>query len=276
MTLFGFRRWPGDLVALAIGLTIAGLQGFLRTRRDRRAETWPVSYGRIDRISVDSDEQRGKLKCYYTYRVGSKSFVGSFQKTFEDSDQAHLWADALQKKQVAVHYDPSKPSGSQLREADLRPIALAAAPSRMTGAQTTPIRGWERLAALGVLILSVLGLAVSVATLIEELTRRTLVSPATALCAGISAYPVFLAATWFHWKRKSAKGRPWMKYLDYALLYCAAFATILPTHSAHHRATDTPYQLVLYFTAFKWCYTFLPETDEIAQNAFSSSSSMPS
>lgn len=281
MTSFDFRRWNSDLVGLAVGLAVAGFQKFWRVRREQRAETWPVCYGRVNRGSVDSENQKAKLKCFYTYRVGAESFVGSFQKTFEDADEAHAWADALDNQQVAVHYDPSNPSRSQLRETDLRPIVQAAAPMRLVGTPAAAISAWERMLISALLVVSILGLAISMTALFEEFTGRTLMSPTVASGAGICAYPVFLVAMWFRRKRKSTKAPEWMKYLNYALLYYALFATIVPSHPAqqnfayHRRPTDARYQLFLYFSAFEWCYASLPERDETAQNAFPSFPTTP-
>jgi len=281
MAFFGFSRLNGDLVGLVAASAIAGFQRFWRARRDQRAETWPISYGRINRVSVDTDSQHSKFKCYYTYRVGSESFVGSFQKTFSDADEAHAWASALDKQQVTVRYDPSAPSRSRLREADLPPI-VHTAPLHSTGKPVFGASGPDRLLISALLLVSLLGLALSVTALIEEFTGKTLVPTTVAQWAGYCAFPIFMIAIWLRRARKSTKAPEWMKYLNYALLYYAVFSTFLPStptqgHSTHRwNAADARYDLFLYFSAFEWCYASLPEGDATAPDEFPSFVTPPS
>lgn len=273
MPFSGFRRLNGDLVGLVAASAIAGFQRFWKARRDQRAETWPISYGRIDRVSVDTDSQRSKFKCYYTYRVGSESFVGSFEKTFSDADEAHTWASALDRQQVPVRYDPSAPDRSRLREADLPPI-VQTAPLHSPGTPAFGTSGPDRLLISALLVVSLLGLALSVTSLIQEFTGKTLVPLTVAQWAGYCAFPIFMIAMWLRKARKSTKAPEWMKYLNYALLYYAVFSTILPSapnqgHFIHGwNAIDARYNLFLYFSAFEWCYASLPEGEANAPNEF--------
>jgi len=268
MASFDFKSINSDVLGLAFAVVMAAAQKFWRGYQDRRAETWPISYGRIDRISVDTEHKRVKFKCYYTYRVGTESFVGSFEKTFEDRDEAYAWQDALQKKQVAVRYDPDKPGRSQLRESDLEPIVQAAAPAFQIemGNQASGIRVF---AAKVCFVVCAVGLAITLSMIIEEYSGIELVPPRIASITGWAAVPVFFLGTWIGGKDKlSAKMPGWMKFLGYALLYYALFAAFLSParHSKNqHAVWDPRYELFLYFSALEACYLRLHHSDRTSQ-----------
>jgi hypothetical protein len=271
MPAFDVTYWSWDLFGLAVGFSAAAIQKFWRGYVDRRAETWPVSYGRINRASVDSQDKSTKLKCYYTYKVGTESFVGSFQKKFESSDEANAWTDALDKKQVAVRYDPAHPARSQLREADLEPIVQSAAPFHSQQRPDTP--AWQNTLALLGLALSVVGLAVTIVLLVDEFLGKSL--PLTlAVWTGSLAWFVFFGgvALAAKDKRKIRQAPAWMKFLGYALLYYTIFVAVVPHPGARRNGQpdsthsmgrfDARYLLFLYFGAFEAYYLRLQDRDE--------------
>ena len=275
MAAIGFTDWSWDLFGLAVAFAVAGVQRFWRGYLDRRSETWPISYGRIERVNVDTQDKKTKIKCYYIYKVGNESFTGSFQKTCEDADEGNAWADALAKKQVAVRYDPGNPSRSQLREVDLEPIVQAAAPFRPTRGEA--LTGWQHLLAVVGLVLSIVGLAITVAMVLGEILGRTVVPLKLAVWTGSLAFFVFFAGAWtFGQGKKKARAAPaWMKFLGYALFYYAVFVAVVPPRSmgrdSHTGSTrnqggfrDARYFLFLYFSAFEWCYAQLQGNDESA------------
>src|SRR5512141_2774375 len=143
MTTFDFGRLNWDLVGLAAGFAAAGVQKLWRGYRERRSDTWPISYGTIDRVDVVTEQKKNKVKFFYRYGVGSESFTGSFEKSFEVTDDGVAWANALDRKQVPVRYDPANPSRSQLREIDLVPMVQAASPPRPGFAEEAEAFGWK-------------------------------------------------------------------------------------------------------------------------------------
>lgn len=246
------------------------MQRLWRNYLDRRSETWPISYGRIDRVSVNSEQKRTKFKCHYSYKVGTESFVGSFQKNFEVADEAEAWADALNKKQVAVRYDPSNSSRSQLREVDLEPLVQAA--GRFRQARAEGLSSWQYMLAVAGLVLSMVGLGITVTMLMGEILGRTLVPLKVAVWTSSLAFIVFFGGLWtFGQGKKKARATPaWMKLVGYALFYYAVFVAVVPSHGArppnpgqHHEGfRDARYLLFLYFSAFEWCYVQLQGRDE--------------
>jgi len=274
MATIDFHHWNGDILWLVLALALAAGQKVWRAYRDRRTETWPISYGNIGKVSVDSTSKPVKVKAYYIYRVGAESFSGSFAKTFDDPDEANAWADALDKKQVAVRYNPGNVSSSQLREVDLEPIVRAATPFRPTISDDAELPGWQRaLLSLG-LVVAACGLALTVTMLIGDILDKPLVPPKIASLTGLGGFVAFVGS-WFLWhgwgKQRAAKPPGWMKYIEYVLVYYAIFVAFLPSHGTHpssHRGSyDVRYQLLLYFSAFEWCYTRLQSRPADLQHA---------
>jgi hypothetical protein len=274
MTAIDFKYWSWDLFGLVVAFSVAAAQKMWRGYLDRRSETWPISYGRIGRVSVDSQNKGTKVRCTYSYSVGAERFTGQFQKKFEDSEEGSAWADAVDKKQVAVRYDPGNPSRSQLREADLEPLIQAAAPFRPT--RHEELSDWQHTLAVVGLVLSSAGLAITAAMLLGEILGRTLVPVKVAVWTGSIAFFVFFAGLWmFGQGRKKARPAPaWMKFLGYALLYYAVFVAVAPAHGVGHDSTryhqgfrDARYFLFLYFSAFDWCYAQLQGRDESMSHA---------
>src|SRR2546430_6071826 len=147
--------WQWEVGGLALSLGAAGLTKVVREYQRRRSETWPTSHGRIASASVEETESQTKFQADYTYSVGTESYAGKFKKTFTDIDEANAWAEALHGVQVAIRYDPDKPSRSRIWESDLQPIVQASAGWRPPQ-QAPELPGWEEL-------IVYLGLAVAIA-----------------------------------------------------------------------------------------------------------------
>ena len=269
MASFDFKSLNSDVLWLAFAFGLAGVQRLWRGYQERRAQTWPMAYGRIDRVSLDTEHKKVTLKCYYTYRVEQESFVGSFKRTFEDPDEAEVWQDALQKKQIAAHYDPRNPSRSQLRESDLEPIVRSAAPVRPFHTATAS-SGKLVLAAKLCSVVCALGLAITLMVLLEKYIGKDLVTPYLASVAEWAALPVFFLGLWIGGRDKLAARIPgWMKFLSYALFYYALFSSFLaparPSRDRIRQSFDARYQLFLYFSALECCYLRLHQKERTAQ-----------
>lgn len=272
MAAIDFAQWKWDLAGLSGAFVLAAVQKAWHGYQQRRSETWPISYGRIDSASVDSQEKKTKLTLRYTYRVAADTFTGSFRKTFDHPDEGNAWAEALDKKQVAVRYDPGNPSSSQLREADLEPMVKAAAPFR-PHAPDADLPGWERILASVGLVLATVGLAGTVAMLIGEVLGKPLIPSTVAATIGNATFAVLLVAfvTGARGGAKQFRATPgWMKYMGYALFYYAILsATFIPSHGSapglprqQHGFMDTRFQLFLYFSALETCYARLHQRED--------------
>jgi len=271
MASFDFRSVNSDVLGLAFAVLMAAAQKTWRGYRERRADTWPISYGRIDRVTLDAEHKSVKFKCYYTYRVGEESFVGSFRKTFEDPEEGRAWQDALEKKQVAVRYDPEKPSRSQLRESELEPIVRSAAPV-IPSHVANESGGIKVSAARLCSVVCAIGLAVTVVMIVEEYSGRTVIAPRIAFWTGWAALPMWFLGLWIGGKDKlSARTPAWMKFLGYALLYYAVISAFLYPHGLKERRAywgEPRYQLFLYFSALECCYLRLQHKRRADQQGY--------
>jgi len=52
MASFDFRSVNSDVLGVVFAVVLASAQKVLRGYQERKAETWPIAYGRIDRVSV--------------------------------------------------------------------------------------------------------------------------------------------------------------------------------------------------------------------------------
>lgn len=129
MFLAAFADWKSELQPLAAAVALATLQKLWTSYQSHRGETWPISYGKVLKIEIQSQSSVDTFKLDYSYSVGNRSYGGKFKKIFPDSDDADAWKAALLGKQVQVRYDPRKPSRSRLMESDLEPIVQAFAPA---------------------------------------------------------------------------------------------------------------------------------------------------
>jgi hypothetical protein len=282
-----FAEWKWDLFGLLGGLGVAALQKVWRDSRQRRSETWPISYGRINDVDVDSKDKKTTLELHYSYRVNSETYVGSFRKDFDDPDEAHGWAKALDGKQVAVRHNPDKDSASQLRETDLEPMVKAAAPLMLRQAEENRLLAWERSFVWLGLVVAIVGVAATMAILLGEiLGRPPIMDTASKILWQGAIVLLFFALLESHrgGKRVAHSIPPWMKYLGYGLVYYVILSAALFS-SRHPRQrndsgqptsrnvaySDVRYRMLLYFSAAELLYGRLraeQRADDIGQSLY--------
>ncbi len=122
-----FHDWK-VLVTIAVGMAVvSACERAWRTHRFRKSETWPISQGFVVETSVHQGKHEAVLTICYSYPVPNEPYPipAEFQKEFVLAEEANHWADALDQRNVPVHYDPSNRWKSVLWETDLAPIVLA-------------------------------------------------------------------------------------------------------------------------------------------------------
>lgn len=251
-----FEQWQ-EIAIFGVALGLAAIQKLWTGWRTSRTQTWPVTHGQIVSSEASKKDQNFILKVHYKYSIDSEPYSGEFKKKFDDMDQAELWADALRKKQIAVHYDPRKLRRSQLWESDLIPIVQSFPPRTLH--ETKPMPTWERLLMVAGMGIGIAGCALSTVQFLAELAGKTWIphALATALTAG-SMLMLFLAA---YFARRGRRRAPpgWMAFASHAMLYLTILSFLLFPAGKTRERTARPirafsYQFLFYFGAFEACY----------------------
>jgi len=272
--------WKTDVLPLAGAFALATMQKVWSSYQSHRGETWPISYGRVLNVAIESQARAATLKLSYSYSVGNESYGGKFKKVFQDGDEADAWKDALSGKQIPVRYDPGKPSRSRLTESDLRPMVQAFAPAP-TAADVQPMPWWKRaLCQLG-LALAIIGFGLCVVESVAEKMGHLLLGRGVYgwLMLGAVVMPLISIYGTYGDRRRAWRALPeWMKYLGFVVIFYSALAAFLPHHSVRDQrirqsGRDITYQLAGYLGAIEVLYARLrsdPQHEDYLQRSLSS------
>lgn len=114
--------------ALLVGVRLA-IRRVQSRSRARDAESWPSVEGAVQNTDVLplSNQEQLNLGCeatiVYSYSVlnGSETeyYSGEYRRFFSNEGTAWDWLRTLQNKRLPVHYNPSRPKVSAIREEEL-------------------------------------------------------------------------------------------------------------------------------------------------------------
>ena len=261
--------WQWELGGLVLSLGAAALTKAVREYQRKRSETWPISYGRIASATADESDSHVTLKADYSYSVGNESYGGTFKKIFANVDEANAWAEALRGLQVAVRYDPDKPSRSRVWESDLQPMVQASAGWRPPR-DAPELPGWEELIVYLGLALAVAGTIFAAAQLAAAIMGRPSHHTMGIFNIGTIGLGVFAGLEAWRGGKKAMHATPeWMKYFGYVIVFYTAFASLLlprihpspkgdPQRIRQEDAIrDANFQLLVYFGALETLYARL-------------------
>lgn len=256
--------WKSDVLPLAAAVALATLQKLWTSYQSHRGETWPISYGKVLKIEIQSQSSVDTFKLIYSYSVGTGAYGGKFMKIFRDSDEADAWKAALSGKQVPVHYHPAKPSRSRLMESDLEPIVQAFAPAA-SSQPPEPMAWWKRSLLQFGLALACVGFGLCLIESVAEKIGAPLLSRRAYEFLDMGAFivPVLAIRDVYGSARRTWHAVPdWMKFLEFVMIFYAAFAAFLPHHPARNEQTgvlhrDITYQLPAYLGAIEVLYARL-------------------
>ncbi len=258
----------GAILSLVAAAVTKGAAGYQR----RRSETWPISYGQIVNASAEETEGTARLELDYDYRVASELYTGKFKKTLSDENEAIAWAEALRGAQIAVRYDPEKPSRSRLWESDLETIVRASAGSQYVK-EAPPLSVWEQVLIYPCLVIALLGIVGSVLTIATVLMGKG--APDKTEWLDSATFLLLIVAMLLARKggMKTFRTTPgWMKFLSYAVFYYTILGGFLlprlrsnsgknPERVRQERIiSNADYNLLIYFGAFEACYVRLNST----------------
>jgi hypothetical protein len=134
-------RWKWIIGLGIASLALSGLERLRRVYKLHQSETWPISYGQVNETSVHEARYETLLIIQYSYPVPTESYAipAEFRKEFSSSQDAWIWAEALNEKAIPVRYNPSNPWKSILWDSDLQPIVDALPlPNPLTDARPGP------------------------------------------------------------------------------------------------------------------------------------------
>jgi hypothetical protein len=267
-SFLSFDQWP-ELVTLAVALTLAAIQKSWRSFRMAQSQTWPVTYGRVLRSEAPEKNKTLQLKVFYSYRVGEESYQGEFEKKFRDEAEAQWWADALREKQIPVHYDPVKPTRSQLWESDLVPIVQSfPPPDRAAIHPIKPFPAWERLLVTSGVAVALAGCGLSLVELFSRVAGRAWISRPLSMALTVGAF-IMAGLAGLEGKRAAIRraAPEWMAFTLHALMYFAVLSFVFfPLGRASRKGSretrDVSYQILFYFGAFETFYLRLKDAEE--------------
>jgi hypothetical protein len=115
---FNVAKFWLDLAIGAFG-AVSGLIGWwLLAARKRRAESWPMVPGRVERAVVEGTDTGYFADISYSYQANGEFFSGFYQKSFRMRRFAEEFADMTRGQNLFVRYDPEKPKVSVIRDQD--------------------------------------------------------------------------------------------------------------------------------------------------------------
>lgn len=267
--VFQPAQWQLELGGVIFSLIAAALTKGAAEYQRRRSETWPISYGEIRNVTVKESQGSAQLELDYSYHVAGELYTGIFKKKL-DENEATAWAYALHGMQIAVRYDPGKPSRSRLWESDLETIVRASGGLQHIKGPP-PLTLWEQVVIYPSLLLALLGVITSVATIAAALMGKTLPHhKAGWLNFGTFFLVLVMMLVARKGVMKTFRATPgWLKFLSYAVLYYTIVGGFLlprlrphsgdnPERIRQERAiSDADYSLLIYFGAFEACYVRL-------------------
>ena len=260
---FALTDWQWDLLPLIAAIAAAGIQRSWRSLRGRKVASWPITYGEILGASSETKNKYVFLTARYRYRIDNEPYSGAFKKILEEEDEAERWADALRGKQVTVHYDPQKPSRSELLASDLEPIVRAFGASHVAPPQPVEATPWWKRFTVEVgLVLAITGFAVCAVELISEKMGKPFLSRGAyeLLRTGVFIFPLLTLRGNIEGTKRSLRALPeWMKYLGFVAIFYAFFAAI-PFFSHGHGIRsnrDVTYLMAAYFGVVEVLYARL-------------------
>ncbi|HUL17017.1 MAG TPA: DUF3592 domain-containing protein [Terriglobales bacterium] len=130
--------WPWDtLIWIVAPIVAAIVRPLLHWLRDRRAESWPSTVGRIEAVSVDKASgwashllgtKAQVAEIAYSYRVAGKPWTGRYRKYFRKAGDASEFVRDLRGMTVTVQYDPAKSSSSTLLNSSVDSLLVGRPP----------------------------------------------------------------------------------------------------------------------------------------------------
>src|SRR5260370_15823108 len=229
--------------------------------RRQRAGCWPTAEGRIESVEITKPTfsfttKRGYYvaEIGYSYSVAGTPHSGRYRREFPTEHEANEFVRDLQGKPVAIYFNSNRPSNSALLEPDVEGLLKnrAPAPASVSLAQANPVPEWIRPFLCLFVLLSAIGLVVSLWVHIGALMGRR-VAPEAFLCMlSVAIFVVWLPAVLVAqrlvgnvnrkdlWKVVLKDSPDWMRYMVYGFLGYAMLNFLLFMTKAPSRGSGNP------------------------------------
>ena len=171
--------------------------------RQQSLEARPTVQGRIDDVTVGNpkglrlgNSQQWEVVAHYSYLVAGQQYHGAYKRGFESELEAWDLAEALDARNVLVHYVDEKPAKSDLAEAEVQDLIESSRRAIVAKAEVeesvVPLFPHGKLWLYPLIILSGSGLAASLYILAGSLHGETFAFQFMALHAFV--FVVFFPA----------------------------------------------------------------------------------
>jgi hypothetical protein len=109
--------WLAALIGI-ISISTSVVGWLLLSTKKRRAESWPMVAGHVERAVVEGTDTGYTADISYSYQVNGEFFSGFYQKEFRMRRFAEEFVAITRGQQLFVRYHPEKPADSVIREQD--------------------------------------------------------------------------------------------------------------------------------------------------------------
>jgi hypothetical protein len=282
------RTWPWFFYFWLLLMLAGWAKPVWQWLQRKRAQDWPTTEGHIESADVNKAGGFGLRKrsgqyvaeLGYSYSVAGERHGQLYKRDFSTEPEAWEFVRDLKDKQIAVQYNPSKPSKSILSNPDIEKLLQTRAPQLFPAEDTSKgsVPEWLRPLLWIFAGLSAIGLILSLLVNIAALTGRHVAPYFWILHVGI--FVVWFPAVFIAQRRVGnvnrkdfwkvvLKGSPeWMRYmvhgfLAYSFLDFAWFLGIRPGRNASGPAADwlwfSHIWMVFYSAAFAILYSAVNE-----------------
>jgi hypothetical protein len=249
-----------QLLLVALFACVTAIGAGIRRWRQQNLESRPSAPGRIDDVTVGKpkgflagNSQQWEVRAHYSYSVAGEQYQAVYKRLFDGEVDAWDLAEALDEKNVLVHYAANKPAKSDLAEAAVQQLldarsAMIAIP--MGSGEVKPLFPHGKLWLTPLIVLAGLGLLGSVYVLIGSLMGKDFAP--RVLVLHFFVFVVFFPAVLVMIALSKKTGRPkdvwkpvfnvlppWAKFVFYgAIVLSVLFSTFRaagrPRHDGEH------------------------------------------
>lgn len=212
--------WPWVIWVWLAFLAAGWASSLWKRRRARRSSAWPIAQAHIESAEIDERKVLGVrlgrnrkdsivARLSYSYSMAGSVYSGQYERQFSDQDEASEFIRDLPDKTVVVHYDPAKPTTSSVDEVSLQTLldSRAPAPEGEAASRDKGLPGWAKPLLWPFVVLSAVGLVVSLWVHIGALTGHRVQSTWLFVALHVGIFVVWFPAVLVASRRGRGSGK---------------------------------------------------------------------